>query len=142
MPCPRTSSSARYPARGRSRSSWTRRNRPSGKRWVSTPSSEADRGQGRFAPSSGTRGIPDMLKERLRIVAAGLVVVGSWGLALGQSETIEKIVVDGNVRISTPALMSQLTLKEGDPYDEEALRREFTRLWDLNLFDNITLEVR
>jgi len=83
-----------------------------------------------------------MLKERLRIVAAGLVVVGSWGRMFGQSETIEKIVVDGNVRISTPALTSQLTLKEGDPYDEEALRREFTHLWDLNLFDNITLEVR
>jgi outer membrane protein assembly factor BamA len=49
--------------------------------------------------------------------------------------------VDGNVRISTSALLSQLSIKEGDAYDEEALRKEFQRLWDLNLFDNITLEV-
>jgi outer membrane protein insertion porin family len=76
-------------------------------------------------------------------VAAMLVVGAGWfGPVFGQTETIEKIVVDGNVRISTQALMSQLSIKEGEAYDEDALRREFKRLWDLNLFDNITLEVR
>jgi outer membrane protein insertion porin family len=62
--------------------------------------------------------------------------------AAAQSETIERIVVDGSVRISAAAMASQLTVKEGDLYDEAALIREFQRLWELNLFDNITLEVR
>ena len=83
-----------------------------------------------------------MLKPRSWIVAALMVALGSGGVALAQSEIIEKIAVDGNVRISTAALMSQLAIKEGDIYDEGALRQEFLRLWDLNLFDNITLEVR
>jgi outer membrane protein insertion porin family len=83
-----------------------------------------------------------MRKQIARLVAATLAAVGAWSITLAQAETIERIVVDGNVRISTTALVSQLTIKEGDPYDEEALRAEFVRLWDLNLFDNITLEVR
>ena len=75
-------------------------------------------------------------------VAVVAAAMGSAGLAFGQAETIEKVVVDGNVRISNQALMSQLAIKEGDAYDEELLRKEFRRLWELNLFDNITLEVR
>ncbi len=83
-----------------------------------------------------------MVLRGLRVVAVVLALLGWAGLARGEGETIEKIVVDGNVRISTQALRNQLTVKEGDPYDEDALRREFRHLWDLNLFDNITLEVR
>ncbi|HEU5180925.1 MAG TPA: outer membrane protein assembly factor BamA [Candidatus Polarisedimenticolia bacterium] len=83
-----------------------------------------------------------MLRRGLRRVLAASGAVLLPLLALAQAETIERIVVDGNVRISTSALLSQLTIKEGDSYDPEALRREFRRLWELNLFDNITLEVR
>jgi len=83
-----------------------------------------------------------MLTRGFRKLTAMLGVALVWSFALGQSETIERIVVDGSVRISASALMSQLTVKEGDPYDENALLKEFQRLWDLNLFDNITLEVR
>ena len=63
--------------------------------------------------------------RHLWMVAVVLAAMGCAGLAFGQAETIEKIVVDGNVRISNQALMSQLALKEGDAYDEEALRKEF-----------------
>ena len=83
-----------------------------------------------------------MLKRGFWMVMAGLGFALVPTLAAGQSETIERIVVDGSVRISASALMSQLTVKEGDLYDESVLIREFQRLWDLNLFDNITLEVR
>jgi len=80
--------------------------------------------------------------RRSWMAAAMMAMLGSAGLAFGEGEIIEKIVVDGNVRISTQALLSQIDVKEGAPYDEEALRKEFQRLWDLNLFDNIALEVR
>jgi outer membrane protein insertion porin family len=83
-----------------------------------------------------------MLRRGLRKILAASGAILLPLCALAQPETIERIVVDGNVRISTSALLSQLTVKEGDPYDPEALKREFRRLWDLNLFDNITLEVR
>jgi outer membrane protein insertion porin family len=83
-----------------------------------------------------------MALRRLWMATAIWVVMGGLGLARAEGEIIEKIVVDGNVRISTQALMSQLAIKEGEAYDEDALRKEFRRLWDLNLFDNITLEVR
>ncbi|HMC82634.1 MAG TPA: outer membrane protein assembly factor BamA [Candidatus Polarisedimenticolia bacterium] len=76
------------------------------------------------------------------IVATLLLVATPWPKARAEGDMIEKIVVDGNVRISAAAVMTQLSIKEGDPYDEDALRREFGRLWELNLFDNITLEVR
>ncbi|PYQ14278.1 MAG: outer membrane protein assembly factor BamA [Acidobacteria bacterium] len=83
-----------------------------------------------------------MLTRDLWKALAGLLILLCVESVGAQSETIERVVVDGNVRISTSALMSQLTIKEGNPYDEEALRKEYQRLWDLNLFDNITLEVR
>jgi outer membrane protein insertion porin family len=95
----------------------------------------------RPGPAWDARGILGMdLRRGVR--AAALIVLAASAVAWGQAEIIEKIVVDGNVRISTQALTSQLSIKEGDPYEEEALRAEFRRLWDLNLFDNIALEVR
>lgn len=80
--------------------------------------------------------------RRSWMAAVVVAVLGFSGPAFGEGEIIEGIVVDGNVRISTQALLSQIHVKEGDPYDEGALRKEFQRLWELNLFDNITLEVR
>src|SRR5262249_9714122 len=91
---------------------------------------------------SGARGVPDLRRGSYFIVAALVLVATPWSSVRAEGEVIEKIVVDGNVRISAAAVMTQLSIKEGDPYDEDALRREFERLWELNLFDNITLEVR
>jgi outer membrane protein insertion porin family len=56
--------------------------------------------------------------------------------------TIGTIVVDGNVRVSDTAFFSSLRLKAGDLYDEAGIREEFRRLWDLSLFDDITVESR
>ncbi len=60
----------------------------------------------------------------------------------GASAVIGQIVVDGNVRVSDSAFFSNLHLKKGDPYDEKAVRQEFNRLWDLELFDDISVEAR
>jgi len=55
---------------------------------------------------------------------------------------IGQIVVDGNVRVSDGAFFGNLHLKKGDPYDERAIRAEFERLWELDLFDDISVESR
>jgi outer membrane protein insertion porin family len=55
---------------------------------------------------------------------------------------IGQIVVDGNVRVSDSAFFKNLKLKPGDPFDEKAILEEFRRLWDLNLFDDISVESR
>ena len=55
---------------------------------------------------------------------------------------IGTIVVDGNLRVSDSAFFNNLKIKTGGPYDERAIRDEFRRLWDLDLFDEITVESR
>ena len=62
--------------------------------------------------------------------------------ATGGKGVIGSIVVDGNVRVSDVAFYNSLKLKKGDPYDEVAIREEFRRVWDLNLFDDMTVESR
>ncbi len=56
--------------------------------------------------------------------------------------TIGQIVVDGNVRVSDTTFFSNLRIRRGDAYDERVIRQEFRRLWDLGLFDDISIESR
>ncbi|HXH28310.1 MAG TPA: POTRA domain-containing protein, partial [Candidatus Polarisedimenticolia bacterium] len=67
--------------------------------------------------------------------------VGAEGPPTG-ARVIGEIVVDGNQRVSDSAFFNSLKLKKGDPYDERAIQEEVRRLWDLNLFDDITVESR
>ena len=55
---------------------------------------------------------------------------------------IGEIAVDGNVRVSDTAFYNNLRIKPGDEYDERAIRVEFRRLWDLSLFDDLSVESR
>jgi outer membrane protein insertion porin family len=57
-------------------------------------------------------------------------------------KVIGQIVVDGNVRVSDSAFFTNLRVKTLDDYDEKAIRQEFRRLWELNLFDEISIESR
>lgn len=56
--------------------------------------------------------------------------------------TIGQIVVDGNARVSDTTFFSNLKVRRGDAYDERVIRQEFRRLWDLGLFDDISIESR
>ncbi len=55
---------------------------------------------------------------------------------------IGEIVVDGNARVSDTAFYNNLRIKPGDEYDEQVIRKEFRRMWDLSLFDDISVESR
>jgi len=57
-------------------------------------------------------------------------------------EKIVRIVIDGNQRISTEAVVHLMTVKVGDTFDEDVLRQEFKRIWARGLFDDLSIEAR
>jgi outer membrane protein insertion porin family len=69
-----------------------------------------------------------------------------WSLAgspvAGQETVIEDIVVDGNQALSSEAFLRLTSLRVGDPYDIEAIRADFRRIWDRGLFDDLSVESR
>lgn len=54
--------------------------------------------------------------------------------------TIEDVTVLGLNRMSRQAFLHALGVAPGDPYDPRRLRRNFKKLWDLGLFEDIVLE--
>lgn len=55
--------------------------------------------------------------------------------------TIEAIDFRGARRIPQATLRALIYSKQGDPFDENALRRDFMSLWNTSRFDDIRLEV-
>lgn len=77
----------------------------------------------------------------------GLLPLAPLGLLLltppalhAQAAVIEKIEFQGNRRIPRDTLRARIFSKEGDPYDEDALRRDFQALWNTGWFEDIKIE--
>src|SRR5215467_10739889 len=58
-----------------------------------------------------------------------------------QAFTIERIEFIGNRRIRTDTLKARIFSREGDPYNEETLRRDFQALWNTQFFEDVRLRV-
>ncbi len=58
-----------------------------------------------------------------------------------QQQVIESIRFLGNRRVPQETLRARTFSKVGDPYDPEALRRDFMSLWNSAFFEDIRLEV-
>ena len=54
---------------------------------------------------------------------------------------IERIEFIGNRRIRSDTLKARIFSREGDPYSEETLRRDFQALWNTQFFEDIKLRV-
>ncbi len=54
---------------------------------------------------------------------------------------VERVEFRGNRRIPRDTLTGRLHTKNGDPYDEEQLRRDFMLLWNTGYFDDVRLVV-
>ena len=54
---------------------------------------------------------------------------------------IEKIEFLGNRRIRTDTLKARIFSRDGDPYNEETLRRDFQALWNTQFFEDVKLRV-
>jgi outer membrane protein insertion porin family len=61
-------------------------------------------------------------------------------LFLFGQETVEKIEVVGNDRVSRDTVLYYLSSKEGDYYNEEQLKRDFRVLWSTGFFSDIKIE--
>ena len=54
---------------------------------------------------------------------------------------VEEVSFRGARRIPREGLLARIFTKEGDPYDEDGLRRDFMVLWNTGYFDDLRLEV-
>jgi outer membrane protein insertion porin family len=66
--------------------------------------------------------------------------------AAGAAQTSGSFVIDriefvGNRRIRTDTLKARIFSREGDPYNEETLRRDFQALWNTQFFEDVKLRV-
>ena len=60
-------------------------------------------------------------------------------LLFGQ-EMIEKIEIVGNDHVTRDTVLYYLSSREGNPYSEELLRKDFKVLWATGFFSNIKME--
>ncbi len=60
--------------------------------------------------------------------------------AAAQPGTIEEIHVQGLFRMTQAGFRHALELTEGDPYDVAVIRRKFRKLWEMELFEDLTVE--
>jgi outer membrane protein insertion porin family len=61
--------------------------------------------------------------------------------APGNQYTITRIEIIGNRRIQRDTLLARIFSRPGDPYSEDAVRRDFQALWNTQFFEDIRLEV-
>ena len=54
---------------------------------------------------------------------------------------IERIDFVGNRRVRNDTLKARIFSREGDPYNEETLRRDFQALWNTQFFEDVKLRV-
>jgi outer membrane protein insertion porin family len=58
-----------------------------------------------------------------------------------QPAVIDRIIFQGNRRIRSDTLKARIFTREGDPYNEETLRRDFQALWNTQFFEDVKLRV-
>src|SRR5713226_3671597 len=58
-----------------------------------------------------------------------------------KQEVIARIEFLGNRRLRSDALKARIFSREGDPYNEETLHRDFQALWNTRFFEDIKLRV-
>jgi outer membrane protein insertion porin family len=78
----------------------------------------------------------------MRRILQGFIIIFFFLLPIflfGQ-ETVEKIEIIGNDRVSPDTILYYLSSREGDYYNEEQLRRDFRVLWSTGFFSNIRIE--
>jgi outer membrane protein insertion porin family len=59
----------------------------------------------------------------------------------GTQYVIQRIEFIGNRRIQRDTLLARMFSRNGDPYSEDAIRRDFQALWNTQYFEDVRLEV-
>jgi outer membrane protein insertion porin family len=79
------------------------------------------------------------MKKFTSIMGSGLLAL-CLSLPLFGQENIEKIEIVGNDRVSQETILYYISAREGDPLDENQLRRDFRVLWTTGFFSDLKLE--
>jgi outer membrane protein insertion porin family len=78
-------------------------------------------------------------ESRMKKVILSLILLIFPALMFGQ-ETIEKIQIEGNDRVTPETILYYLSSREGDYFNEDLLKRDFRVLWSTGFFSNIRIE--
>lgn len=68
--------------------------------------------------------------------------MGVWSLDGAWGQTLKNIRVEGNVRIETEAILSEIPCRKGDAYDEATASRVLKALNKTEYFDDVRVEVQ
>ncbi|HSE58495.1 MAG TPA: outer membrane protein assembly factor BamA, partial [Nitrospiraceae bacterium] len=87
-----------------------------------------------------------MIRARLALLWIGLIGLLLAGLAVvaAAQEAVQKVTsvaIRGNSRIETAAIQGRLTLKAGDPYTPDAVRKQMRLLYETGFFEDVQSEV-
>jgi outer membrane protein insertion porin family len=86
-------------------------------------------------------GVALMKVQSIRVAAAIVaVLLATRGDLRAQTGTIEDIQVVGLVRMTDEAFARAFGIQEGDPYDVRRVQAQFRRLWDLGIFEDLSIE--
>jgi outer membrane protein insertion porin family len=84
-------------------------------------------------------------KSCLRFLLLPLIAWMALALAApgvsAQQAVVQRVEIIGNRRVPRDTLRARMFVREGDAYDEAALRRDFQALWNTQYFEDIRLEV-
>ncbi len=69
-----------------------------------------------------------------------IVLLALTPLAVAAQESIEKIEILGNERVTRETILYYLTAREGDYYNEDLLKKDFRVLWSTGFFSDIRIE--
>jgi outer membrane protein insertion porin family len=78
-------------------------------------------------------------EEKIDEAPTGLLAAA--GQQNEQQPFVEEIDFVGNRRIRKDTLLARIFTRQGDPYNEETLRRDFQALWNTQFFEDVKLRV-
>ncbi|MDW7761437.1 MAG: outer membrane protein assembly factor BamA [Acidobacteriota bacterium] len=71
------------------------------------------------------------------LFAAVFILFPLW---VSAQESVERIDVEGNTRVTRETILYYISMKEGDPFNPNLLRRDFRVLWSTGFFSDIRIE--
>ncbi len=77
---------------------------------------------------------------RARLAILSLAALIALPGILRAQELVERIDIVGNERVTRETIMYYLQVREGDPYNEELIRKDFRVLWSTGFFADIKME--
>jgi outer membrane protein insertion porin family len=80
------------------------------------------------------------LEEKIEDFSGAAAPAQQAGQAQSQG-FIDHIEFTGNRRVRTDTLKARIFSRDGDPYNEETLRRDFQALWNTQFFEDVKLHV-